>query len=470
MLFALALSTALAAALVFRPIAGMGVLVAVAAIALLWRRPEWTPPLLIALAANTKINFYTGSFTVFPDYPLIVIAVAVWTLRWLEGRRALEERGLAARFGVLFVTGLASIASAVEPGRVLQIARVIPIAALVTYFVATEIRTRRDLERAVAWIQGAALVLALYGIVQIAGVFFGFDPSLRFLSRWGNPDFEYSVGAPVVRAFSSTLRANSLFNDPNILAGYLSAAIALVFARLLDRRERGLPARGTMALLGVLGLCLVFTISRSGMIGASIGAAVVLALMPKDSWRMARWAPILVGSAAVLVIATLAGVGPGLLIDRIATTFDPSDGSTSVHLAAGVYGFSLFLRYPITGVGLGNYAWHYGAEVYPGFSKMMSHNVIIQWFAETGLVGGLALLALITWVARRPWRALRDRSLAARDPGLHALCVGLLGALVALLVTNLTYDFFMRTFVWCFAGAAIAAARLAERKGEAAAS
>jgi O-antigen ligase len=215
--------------------------------------------------------------------------------------------------------------------------------------------------------------------------------------------------------------------------------------------------------LAVLLLCQILTVSRSGMLGTGAGILVVLGLHPQVARAPRFWLTLGVGLGAVLGLATFAGVNPGLLVWRLASSFDPGDLSSTTHLAVALYALGLIARYPLTGVGLRNFGFYYGSEVDVRSMGMMSHNAVLTFFAEAGLLGGLAFLAVCYTIGRRPWRALHRPGARAARPGLHAATAGLLGALVALLVSNIFYDFSLRTFVWVFAGLAIAAARLMER-------
>jgi O-antigen ligase len=148
------------------------------------------------------------------------------------------------------------------------------------------------------------------------------------------------------------------------------------------------------------------------------------------------------------------------------SSFNPVDESSSTHLAVALYALGLMARFPITGVGFGNFGYYYGSEVKASTTAMMSHNAILSAFAEAGILGGAALLALIVGLGRRPWRSLRRPGAAAARPWLRAATTGLFGAMIALLVSNLFYDYLLRDFVWVMCGLAVAAARLWE--GEAA--
>lgn len=462
---ALAASTAAAALAAYQPVVALATALLGLLCAGLWRRPQAIVFILIALVPNTKFNVFVGLLTVFPEYLPLAIATVVVGLHWARDGGRFEERNLVALFALLFLAGILSILNSVSPARVVSKAMLIPVAATVTWLVATLVRSERQLARAMNWFEITAFVVALYGIAQILGLFMHWDMGLRFLHRWGNPMFEYAVGAPVVRPGSYVFRSNSLFNDPNILGGYLAAAFAIVLALRIhhgDRPETRRRAAWETLVLGVLLLCEAFSMSRSGFLGIGAGTIVVLALNPRVARSPRFWSVLGIGVGAVLVFAALGGVKPGLIVWRMISSFDPADESSSTHLSVGLYALGLVARFPLTGVGLGNFGYYYGSEVNVSTKAMMSHNAILSVLAESGLLGGAAFFALVVGVGRRPWRALRHRDAAVTHPRLYAITAGLFGALVALFVSNLFYDYLLRDFVWVICGLAVAASRLWE--------
>lgn len=457
---------ALAVAAIAAPLAAAAVAVLVLLFAALWRRPGLLAILLVVLMGNVKFNYYAGFFTVFPEYVPIVLAAVAWLLHWMEGARRVEERGLMLLFGALLFAGCLSFVDAIDAGRVFAKAVLIGV-ALVTFYLALEgLRSREDVRRVLRWVEGVALVMALYGILQVVGDIAGFDTSLTFLEKWGNPAFYYGIGAPVIYRLARIFRADSLFNDPNILAGYLAATLPVVMAlRSAHGEASGMRGRARFetALLLVLTLCLLLTLSRSGVLAALSGSAVVLWFMPRVLRSVRFWLTTAGGVVGAGALAASLGINPLLILTRLAMTFDDSDFSSQVHRNVFTYGVQLFARHFPTGVGLGNFGLYYGSEVDAFFPNMMTHNAFLSYFAEAGLFGGLAFAALLLAVLMRPWRALHDQALR-EDRELFAWNAGLLGALVALNVANLFYDYYLRTFIWVFSALAVAAARLWERR------
>jgi hypothetical protein len=153
--------------------------------------------------------------------------------------------------------------------------------------------------------------------------------------------------------------------------------------------------------------------------------------------------------------AMMVGVDPTLLATRFAGIGDVTDTSNRQHLEVFFYGLQLVARYPLTGVGLGNFGLFYGSERDAWFANMMSHSAPLSAFAESGLPGGIAFLLVWFCVLRRI-----GRKPVAGDRQANTLHVALLASVVALLVANLFYDYLLRTFVWVVVGLAVCAARL----------
>lgn len=448
----------------FQPLVGVGLIALAAALAALARHPSLLPLTFIAFMGNTKFNLYLGFVTVFPEYVPILLGLGLAAFRWAERPHRLTDTRFLWGFAALTFAGLLSATFALEIRPVLTRALLIPVAGLVFWWVVVRIRDREQLARALVVLQWGTALGATFGVAQMVGIaVFKRNIDLGFLREIGNPEFEYSVGAPVLHQLTSTFRANGLFNDPNIFAGYLAAMLPILAALALGpwagrSRSRFAGAWGTLA---VSTLALILTLSRSGFLAAAVGLAVVLGLRPEWLRAPRLWVGLGALLSGAIAAASIAGVQVVLILVRLASSFASHDVSARTHERAFVFAWELFTRYPLTGVGLRNFGQHYGREVEPGATAMMAHNAFVGWLAETGVIGGAVLLALLVAVVGPPVRAMRDPTLHARDPELHALLAGALGAIAALLVTNIFYDFWLRTFVWVTLGLAVVIGRLA---------
>jgi hypothetical protein len=441
------------------PLALVGLALAMLVVATLTRRPFLIVAAIILLMGNVKVNYYLGFFTVFPEYPLLVLATLLGFAAWLARPQWPPERRLVLAFLVWAFTGLLSVPFAAAVSRVLPRVVLIGLAMVTWLTVVVLVDSRARLWRALALWEIAATAYAIYGIVQMIGLVAGFDTSLHFLKGISNPDLFIGVGSPVRRRIGDVFRANSMFNDPNILGGFLAAAMTMALALREFHAETGRRARAVFEVvsLGIMGSCLLLTQSRSGVLAFLAGAGVVLAHRPRSLGRPRLWLAVAAGTAAVAGIALLLGVDYTLLFSRFAAIADTNDASNRTHLDVFLYGLQLVARYPLTGVGLGNFGLFYGAERDAFYAKMMSHSAPLTYFAESGIPGGLAFLGLWVLLLHRVWRP----EPAATDTAARAVRLGLFASLIALLVANVFYDYITRTFIWVIAGLGVCASRLA---------
>ena len=447
---------------VLAPLALVVLAAATLVVAALARRPYFIVAAMILLMGNVKVNYYLGFFTVFPEYLLLVLASLLAFAAWLARPQWPSERRLVLAFLVWTFTGLLSVPFAAAVSRVLPRVVLVGLAMVTWLTVVILVDTRERVWRALALWEIAATGYAIYGIVQMIGLVAGFDTSLTFLKGISNPDLFVGVGAPVVRRIGDVFRANSMFNDPNILGGFLAAAMTMTLALREFHSEAGRRARAAFEVLalGIMGTCLLLTQSRSGALAFLVGAGVVFTQRPRSLGRPSLWLSVAAGAAAIVGVALLLGVDYTLLFSRFAAISDTNDTSNKQHLEVFLYGLQLIARYPLTGVGLGNFGLFYGPERDAMYPKMMSHSAPLTYFAESGIPGGLAFVGLWFLLLRRVWRAEPP----ATDPGMRAVRLGLFASLIAVLVANVFYDYILRTFVWVIAGLAVCGARLVVRE------
>ena len=454
-------------AAVAAPLASLLLGIAVAVTALLVKRPFFIAAALIVCMGNVKANYYLGFFTVFPEYLVLAVAASISFVAWLARPAWPPERRLALVFMLWIATGILSVPFAASVSKVLSRVVLIGVAGVTFFTVIRTVDTLARLRRAVALWGLTATLYACYGIVQMVGLVAGFDTSVMFLSRWTNPDIYLGVGAPVRRRIGDVFRANAMFNDPNILGGYLAAAITLMLALRFHHAETGRRVRARWETVGLflMAACLLLTQSRSGVLATLTGAAIVLAHRPRVLRRPALWIAAGVSLAAMVGVALVVSIDPTLLASRFAGTGDLTDPSNRQHLEVFQYGLELIARYPLTGVGLGNFGLFYGPERDAYFVKMMTHCAPLTYFAESGIPGGLAFSGVWALVLHRVWRGAPARGDALGE----TLRVALFSAVISLLVANLFYDYILRTFIWVIAGLAVCVARLVPERGSGAA-
>lgn len=288
------------------------------------------------------------------------------------------------------------------------------------------VRTRAELAGLVACLLLAPTAESLIGVVQ-------------FLTGNGPPSFQIAGSSHFVRAYGT-------IGTPNAFAGYLNMAWPLAVAlacaatwHWLRHDRRAWPgALGLWLVAGVLLLGVGASFSLGGWLGAAAGAVALILALGRVGQIVAALA---VGGGA----AVFAGGGSGLLPASVAarlsrlnglTLFDPAtvqvtpENFAVVERMAQMWaGWQMFLRYPLTGVGPGNYTTAYqdvaSAPWYA--SRGHAHNYYIHFMAENGIIGLLAFLAVLVGTVLLGIVAARR----APTPWWRAVAIGCCGIIIS---------------------------------------
>lgn len=258
---------------------------------------------------------------------------------------------------------------------------------------------------------------------------------------------QFNLHSYWVRANPSLVRTHATLDDPNALGAYLVLGLGLLagLLRLGDRRHVGWFA----ALFALAASALVTTMSRSALGAAVVAPMSVLAFGPAPTTRWHGWlracaratmiTVLVVVSASVVLRAFTAAdrhTNPDNPVDMVIKTFDPRESNGWVlrgRLPWWRAGIAMVREHPIVGVGLGRYPRlmeRYGG----GPMRENTHNLFLQMFAETGVIGFAAFVLLCATICTTLGRA------AAVDapPARRAIALGGLIGVVGFLLTLLT--------------------------------
>jgi putative inorganic carbon (hco3(-)) transporter len=249
--------------------------------------------------------------------------------------------------------------------------------------------------------------------------------------------FFFNVSLERANELGSIFRVTSAFQDPNLLGRHLVIAVAVVLVAAWLARV-AVPA--TLALLALLVGGLWFTYSQSSLVAL---AAVALAVGIAAARGRARLA--LVATTAVLAVGGVLSLGVVLT------------GNSSVDLTSGRSALvtdtaAVAANHPIVGVGVSAQPRATRREEAPETSKLqsVSHTTALTVAAELGVLGVIALLALLVGAAR----TLMD--VARRD---RATALGAAAVLLVLLVHSFFYPgLFENPLTWVTLGVIAAAA------------
>jgi O-antigen ligase len=227
--------------------------------------------------------------------------------------------------------------------------------------------------------------------------------------------------------------------EPNTLGGYLVLMMAVLGGMALEA-----PRRATRlalgAVVGLLAVPLLFTLSRSSWLAAGATALVLLAVTRRRRLLLG----VLILAAGLLWLSA-----PGDVVERVAYTFTEHresvqvggvvlDPSASERIRSWEDAFEGFSRLPLLGHGVTGY----------GFIDAQYFRIL----AETGLLGLLAFGCVIFLLARQTWRA----ATTLESPLWRGMSAGFLAATAGLLVHSIGANTFVIVRImepfWLFAG------------------
>lgn len=178
---------------------------------------------------------------------------------------------------------------------------------------------------------------------------------------------------------------------------------------------------------GVMGLALILSASRGGIIATAI-ALLLMGLFFHSRRSERRKGRIIL---IIFAIAFLYGLYAGL--DYTIQRFERFEPAMKDRQLMARKALDVFRDYRLTGVGLGNFRYASGRfqeDVHKNLTIDYAHNDYAQFLAEAGGLGALLLAAGLGWYMRKSFRLWRGRS----DP--FAVCLGIapLAALAALAI------------------------------------
>lgn len=308
--------------------------------------------------------------------------------------------------------------------------------------IVSTVEHRDQLMRLMTWATGALIVMSAAGIFQrIQGI----EVNLAYI------DEDLNEGMPG--------RVYAFYENPNAFAEVLLMLIPIAVVLLLC--SRGWTGR-FVGLLGTVTGCMAMamTYSRACFIGLAFAAFLFVVL-----WK--RWlipAAILVGLAGLAML-------PDTVFHRILTIFNTSDSSTTsrfpLYRAAG----ELLQQRPVLGAGLGSDAVRSAIadlNLFHGKDKFVHcHDIYLQVWCETGLVGLLSFVGGIFWTFKQGARAVAR---ATCSPQVRLAIIGGVCGVMGTMVCGIAdypwnYPRVMLIF-WFVCAIALAGIRLAARETE----
>ena len=383
----------------------------------LYFRPYETIP---ALSSFTSMAFYTG---------IVTLAVYFISQLALEGNLTARPREVNMVL-LLGVAGLLSIPLAIDPGEAWGVFVDLSIKTILIFIVLVNvIRTELRLKLLIWLVLAVSIYLSIYVIHDYqAGIF--------------------KIGLADQNTQRVQGAIKNLFDNSNDLALHLVTMIPIAIAFGLMKKN---PVR-KIVYLGVALLMIaavIITFSRGGFLALIAMTLVIVRKLARRNKTAAL-------AALVLGVVFFLAVAPGAYSGRLATIFNSAadvTGSASQRTEVLKRSIWVALRYPLFGVGLGNF--HHKSE-----QELGTHNAYTQVASETGIP---AMIVYIIFLVH-PLRKLRiiERELFERnEPSrFYYLAIGLQGSLVAYMVASFFAAVAYQWYIYYLVAYAIALRRL----------
>ncbi len=396
-----------------------------------------------------------------------VLALAIVT-RWLiDGERTRYWVRPALWIGVYITICMASIRGAEEPDRAWAGIEFLFKSTLLVMVLVTLVHSAENLRR-VVW----AVIFAGIAMGSICTVQSLLGLSENHLGGFAVTQYSHIVGK--LHAF----RAGGTINDPNYFAQVMVVVFPLAIERLWAARQRLhliLPAWALFVSLYTV----VLTYSRAGVLAIFV---MVVLLMPMLVRRRPR--PINLAVMGVVLLALVPILPEGYVsrmtglhyVMRDDTTKSDEAKTTSQklleepsfrgRLSENIVSLQMFRDHPLLGVGLNNYQVNYqrysqplGLD--PRTERRSAHNLYLESFAETGLLGGVvfcSMLCVLVYGARRTRLELKRRGDVEQAELVSAVTIGAIGFFVAAVFLHASFAYHM----WFLIGLGFAMPRVAE--------
>lgn len=233
-------------------------------------------------------------------------------------------------------------------------------------------------------------IIALMGVIQYFFIDVSMPPS------WLDRNL-YSA--------SRYKRVFSTFINPNVLAGYLIFIISISISTLYNIYS--------FPVLGLSLLCLVFSFSRGGWIGAVIAVCTVLLLK-----RESKLLNIILVSCLFFLLGFWSTI-----MGRINGVLSLRDSTLLYRIEIWKTALSIFKPHPLIGCGFGT-AWKVIPEVSSEINAFVghAHNLYLNFAMETGIIG--AVVFLWFYVSRITGGYEKQKNVQGID---RDLVIGLLG-------------------------------------------
>jgi O-antigen ligase len=386
--------------------------------------------LIPALSSFTQMAFFFGILTLVIYAPSQLI---------LEGNLTARPREINLIL-LLCLAAFLSMPMATSPGEAYKEFTDVLLKAIVIFIVIVNVVRTENRLKLLIWLAFAVSVYLSY---------YAISDYMHGNFREGSAFYNNQRIGGVIRG---------LFGNSNDLALHLVTMVPLAIGFAFA--SKGILRKLLYVSLSVLFIsAIVVTFSRGAFLGLFVTALVLVRKIGRKNKTL---------SAGVLVVALLAllTLAPASYSSRLSTILSSSadtTGSSSQRTEILKRSIWVTLRYPLFGVGVGNFH-------YKSVHELVTHNAYTQVSSEMGIPALVMYLMLMIY----PQRRLREIELATADAvdkrKLHYWSIGIQASIIAYMVSSFFGAVAYQWYIYYLVGYAVALRRLyyldqhAERK------
>jgi O-antigen ligase len=384
-----------------------------------------------ALTPAYVVRWHVGPFPSTVLEASILLTIAAFAVETYRCRHALEWRSpFTIPAAVFLVAGAISVLVSPEQLKGLGLYRAYLVEPIAFFFVLGHVAKT-------AW--RARLVL---GGLAVGGSVAGLANAFVVLDAIRHHTLDLALPPPVV-----------IYNTANATALYMVPLIGIAASLFLYDRERWVrPMSGVFLAIALVALLL--SLSRGGYLALAV-IALILAVINRYRWYLLP--------AVVVLVAGMTRV-PAMAsrLEHEVNFSDPHNTFLS-RLSLWEVTLNMLRDHPILGTGMFGFARSiqpYRGGIYEEH-LIYPHNIVLNFWTETGLLGLVAFFWLLVQAFRVSWRGWTSGPAAWR-----AIQLGIVLAMVAIIVHGLVdVPYFKNDLAlefWTFLGLGWAGARQAK--------
>ena len=378
--------------------------------------------LIPALSSFTSMAYWTG---------VVTLGIYFATQLSLEGNLTARPREI----NLVLLLGLAALLSmpmAESPGEAWKTFTDLLLKTLLIFIVFVNVvRTELRLKMVILLVLAVSIYLSINAINDYrAGVF--------------------ATGALETHDLRIAGRIKGLFENSNDLALHLVTMIPIAVVLGISGRNP-LKKLVYFAIAGLMVGAVTVTFSRGGFIGLVAATFVLVRRLGKKN-RVATT------GALVFAVILFVALAPGAFSNRLGTIFNSAadlTGSSSQRTEVLKRSVWVALRYPIFGVGIGNF-------IFKSPRNLATHNAYTQVAAEMGL-GAMVVYIMLQVYPLRRMRLIEKETDPHRDPDqrrFYYLSIGLQASLIGFMFSSFFGAVAYQWYLYYLVGYAVCLHRL----------